>query len=140
MSFFPSILSGKGSNNTEVSKSKEIYIMYIHHITHVLKCTDLGNLIGNFDCGYSTIWKFSKFSAILILREINFGWLQKVKNCRFNNFEGFEFWFLEKVHTRKCQKFQNVQNSELLQYDQNWFHVKSKWQRYHKISTLCIPN
>ena len=26
----------------------------------------------------------------LILREIHFGWFQNVKNCRFNNFEGFD--------------------------------------------------
>ena len=32
-------------------------------------CTDLGSLIGNFDCG----WKFKNFPAILILREINLG-------------------------------------------------------------------
>ena len=39
------------------------------------------------------MWKFSNFPAIQILREIKFGWLQKVKNCHFGNFEGFEFWF-----------------------------------------------
>ena len=26
-----------------------------------------------------------------------------------------------------------------LQNDQNWFHVKSEWQKNHAISTLCIP-
>ena len=39
----------------------------------VQKRTDLGSLIGNFDCGYSTVWKFSNFPSALILREINFG-------------------------------------------------------------------
>ena len=35
--------------------------------------TDLGSLIGNFNCRYATVWKFSNFPAIKILREINFG-------------------------------------------------------------------
>ena len=39
------------------------------------------------------MWKFQKFSVTNILREINFGWFQKVKNCHFNDFEGFEFSF-----------------------------------------------
>ena len=35
--------------------------------------TDLGSLIGNFDCGHSTVWIFSNFpGTTLILREINF--------------------------------------------------------------------
>ena len=37
------------------------------------KITDLGRLIGNFDCGYSTMWKFRNFSATLVLRQINLG-------------------------------------------------------------------
>ena len=57
--------------------------------------TDLGSLIGNFNCGYWTVWKFCIFSATMILREINFAWFQMVKKCSFYNFEGFEFWFLE---------------------------------------------
>ena len=27
-----------------------------------------------------------------------------------------------------------------LQYDHNWFHVKSEWQNSHEMSTLYIPN
>ena len=86
----------------------------------------------------------------MILREINCSWLQKVKNYSLNNFEGFQFWFLEKYHTRKCQKSSKIQNSEVLKWskwqllgfqnDQNWFHAKSKWQKNPEISTLCIPN
>ena len=38
------------------------------------KITDLGSLIGFFDCAYSTVWKFSNFPAASILREIDFGW------------------------------------------------------------------
>ena len=30
---------------------------------------------------------------------------KRTKKSRFNNFEGFEFWFLEKFPTWKCQKF-----------------------------------
>ena len=36
------------------------------------KNTDLGSLIGSFNCGYHTLWK-GIFSATLIFREINFG-------------------------------------------------------------------
>ena len=53
--------------------------------------TYLDSLIGNFDSGYSTEWKFSNFLAALILREINFGSFQKVKNCSLNNFKGIEY-------------------------------------------------
>ena len=35
--------------------------------------TDMGSLIGNFDCVHSTVWKLSNLPAALILREINFG-------------------------------------------------------------------
>ena len=68
----------------------------------------------------------------------------------FNNFEGWEIWFLEKSHTYKCQKIPEIQNSELLKWskgkffglqnDQNWFHVQSDWQKNPEISTLYIPN
>jgi len=64
-------------------------------------------------------------------------WLISVKNCQFNHFGGFEFWFLEKLRTYKCQKFPKIENSELLKWtiwhfqpseiSQNWFHVKSEW-------------
>ena len=42
-------------------------------LLQILFYTDLGSLIGDFDCGYSTEWKFSHLPATLILREINFG-------------------------------------------------------------------
>ena len=35
--------------------------------------TDLGSLVGNFNCGYYTVWKFSNFPTNLILHKINFG-------------------------------------------------------------------
>ena len=35
--------------------------------------TDLGSLVGNFNCGYYTVWKFSNFPTKLILRKIHFG-------------------------------------------------------------------
>ena len=51
----------------------------------------------------------------VISRQINFGWLQRVKKCCFDSLEGFQFWFLEKFYIWKCQKFAKIQNSELLQ-------------------------
>ena len=53
-------------------------------------------------------WNFSKFSATLILREINFGWCQRVKNCHFIHFGGFEFWIFGNFineNVRNSQKF-----------------------------------
>ena len=51
---------------------------------------------GNWmQCCQITVWKFKDISATQILRKINFGLFIKVKNCHLNNFDGFEFWFLE---------------------------------------------
>ena len=53
-----------------LSLAKLDYLSYDAYTVY----TDLGSLIGNFDCRYSTGWKFSNFpSTILILREINLG-------------------------------------------------------------------
>ena len=54
------------------------------------KCTDIESLtlISYFN---STVWKFSNFSATLILR-INFGWFHKVKNCHFLEALHFYLW------------------------------------------------
>jgi len=86
-------------------------------------------------CGNLVIFLPLRFYVKLIWADI-----QKVKNCQFNNFEGFEFWFLEKFHTWKCQKFPKLQNSELLKWskcqvlglqnDQNWFlHKILVWEK-----------
>ena len=74
--------------------------------------TELGSLIGNStQCGNVEI---QHFSATLILREINLGLFQNVRNCSFNNFEGLESWFLEKFHTWKCQKLQKITIQRLI--------------------------
>ena len=80
------------------------------------KSTDLDSKIGNFDCGYSTEWKFSNLPAAMILHEINFSWFQKVKNCLCDYFEGFEFWFLKKFHIGKMSKNVKIPNSDLLKW------------------------
>ena len=54
---------------------------------------DLGSIIENFNCRYSTVWKFSKFPITMILREINFGRFQSVKNCRLTILKTLNFWF-----------------------------------------------
>ena len=46
--------------------------------------THLGSLIGIFYFGYYTVWKFSNFPGTLTLREIDFGWFQKIKKFRLN--------------------------------------------------------
>ena len=40
--------------------------------------TDLGSLLGIFDCEYSTLCKLRNFPDTLILREINSNWFQTV--------------------------------------------------------------
>ena len=47
-------------------------------ISDFIHNTDLGSLIGNFDYGYFTMWKFNNFSVTLILSKINFGRFQRV--------------------------------------------------------------
>ena len=136
-------------HNPKIHTNNSMGTYYIINSSFKVSNTDLGNLFGNFDWIWHIVWKFINFTAPLILYEINFGWFQNI-NCHFNNFYGFEFWFLGKFHTWKCQKFPSVLNSELfkwwkwlffgLQNDQNWFHVKYEWQNNHEISTLCIPN
>ena len=77
------------------------------------------------------LWKFSNFPAILIIREINFGWVQRVKTVISTILEAMIFW---EFHSWKCQKYPKIQNSELLKRshwhflgllnDQNWFQIK----------------
>ena len=65
-----------------------------------------------------TVWKFSNFSAILILCEISFGRFQKVKSCHFIHFGDLEIliWGIVKfAKVKNSQKFKvqgckNVQN------------------------------
>ena len=62
------------------------------------------------------MWKIGNFTATLILREINFGSFQKVKNCRFNNFGGFEFGFMEKtLEMSKVPKNSKVRAAQVVE-------------------------
>ena len=88
----------------------------------------------NFNTAQCGNWAI--FPATFILCEINLGWFQKVKICRFNNFGGSEYWFWGKIHIWKCLKVPKIQLSKLQKY-QNWFHVKSEWQKYPEISIMC---
>ena len=114
---------------------------------HCLKIgTDLGNLIGNLDCGCSTVW-FSNFLLLWFFREINFIWFQKVKAAILTIWTALNFEFLGTFDNSKCEiiltiKIQSLQNrsngsfwpSEIRQ---NQFHVKSNRQENSLISTLC---
>ena len=55
---------------------------------------------------FNTVWKFKKFSATHILREINFG------ETGFDNYAGFEIGIIGKI----------------VHFSESWFHVKSEWQ------------
>ena len=54
----------------------------------------------------TTVWKFSKFPTIQILREISFSWFQNVKNYQSSNCGGFELWFLGIFNIFNCELFQ----------------------------------
>ena len=53
-------------------------------VPHILPC--YFHMYSILSKSNSMTWKFKDFSATQILREINLGWFQKVKNCCFNNF------------------------------------------------------
>ena len=77
------------------------------------KSTDLGSLIWIFDCENLAI-----FQPLWFYVKINCGWFQKVKNCHFNNFGGFEFCFMQSFtlenvktyHKFRIQRCSNCQN------------------------------
>ena len=96
-----------------IENSKSLIFFYVK--SSLVKFTGQGGLIGIFECGYSTLCILSNFTAIQILREINFGWFQYLGQfCRSYNFGDFEFSFFEKFHAWKCQTFPNIQNTQLL--------------------------
>ena len=94
--------------------------------------------------------KFLVFSVTQILREINFGHYDEwwPKNYLFDCFSSFEFWLFGNFTLENVKNIKQIQNSELfiwskwqfweLHNDQNWFHVKSEWQKNPEIFTLCI--
>ena len=82
--------------------------------TFIVPHTDLSSLIGNFDCGYSTVWKLSHFPP-----------LKTSKIPKHSKFRAAHM-----VTMAICG----------LQNDKNRFHVKSEWQKNLKILTLYFPN
>ena len=49
------------------------------------------------------VWNFSNFPATQILREINFGWFQKVKTVIFTILETLNFDFLKISQLKMCK-------------------------------------
>ena len=90
------------------------------------------------------MWKFQKFSAAQILREINVENSKNFKNCQFCSFRGSEFHFL-KISKKKNHlnltsfSLKKFKNGNFWQFynPKNWFHIKSCRQKTSKISTLC---
>ena len=84
----------------------------------------------------SQFWNSAIFLAFWVyLFQINFGWFQKIKNCRFINIGGFEFWFLEKFHTW------NVKSSKTpLFWPSKWAKLISRKIWVAKISFIHIEN
>ena len=99
------------------------------------------NMISHKIANFHTIYE--SFGMLL---EMNFGRFQKLKNCHFDHFSYYEMRFWGTFHIWNCQKFPNIQNSELLKWskwlflgfqnDQNWFHIKFQWQKNLESSTL----
>ena len=126
-----------------VSKNFAIKFALLNLCTSIAN-TDLGSLIGNIQCG-----NFWNFLATLILREINFGWFQKVKNCYLITWGALNFEFLEfltfssvKFPKVKIQSPWNCWNGSFWpsEINQNWFHVKSEWQENCQNSTMWGNN
>ena len=64
-----------------------------------------------------TVWKFSNFPVTMILREINFGRFQNVKNCHLNHFEGSQFLFLgdfTRENVKNSKKYSDMLNMKAL--------------------------
>ena len=88
-------------------------LMILHKI-NLGKCTDLGSLIGNTQCGNFRIW-----------HEINFGHFEPLK-LPFWPFE--QLWILNFWQLLTFSSVKFVKN------------VKSEWQQYSVICTLCFFN
>ena len=70
-------------------------------------CTNLGSLIGNFDCGYTTAWEFSNFPATTFIFYVKsvFADLRRSKTAVLNILKALN------LDSCKCQKFPKIQNS-----------------------------
>ena len=123
---------------------------YENH-TRLIKFTDLSSLIGNFDCGYSTLWKFNNFLPLWFYMKSILAELRGSKTIILTilvalNFDILGISCLKKSKISKSSKCRAAQIVTMqwqflgLQNDQTWFHVKSEWQKNLVISTLCIPN
>ena len=77
-------------------------------------------------------WKSLKFSITQILREIKIGefWISRFQFFLFMNF--CTFW---KLKFPNLLKVRNTPVLELQEF-QNWFHVKSKWQKNPEMSKI----
>ena len=75
-------------------------------VPHILPC--YFHMYSILSKSNSMTWKFKDFSATQILREINLGWFQKVKNAILPIWEGLDFAFYENfifASVKNSQKF-----------------------------------
>ena len=96
---------------------------------------------------HNKVWIFKYLSAIQILREINFEVSGISKTAIFAILGAVNFVHLGNFTLAKVQKCIKNQIQSLcmcvkwlilhFKNPQNWFHVKSEWQKNHEISTLC---
>jgi len=83
------------------------------------------------------VWKIRDFSATQILREINLGLFEAPKSAILAISVALNFEFLGFLLTCSSVKFPKIKTQKL----QKWFklfHVKSKWQEFSLISTVCL--
>ena len=74
------------------------------------------------------IWNIGHY-----LREINIGEFRSWKKYVFVIFRDLNFVNMVNISLLKVQKFTRIKIQSL----QNWFHVKSVWQKNPEISMLC---
>ena len=91
------------------------------------------------------MWKFHGFSITQILREINFGEKRSAKYAILTHLGALNFDFCGILHFLKVEMYQINKIYSPKKWPkwkfldflflQNWFHVKSKWQKNPEIST-----
>ena len=93
-------------------------------------------------------WYLAIFLQLLYYMKSILAYFRRYKNCHLNNLGGFEFWFLEKFHTWKCQKLpqfkiqccSNGQNGNFWGFKMTKidFLLNLSGRKILKFSTLCI--
>ena len=84
------------------------------------------------------VWEFYNFSAIQILRELKFWWIQRVNNVIYGTLEVLNFDFSNFEQFLKPQIYQNskfrvskIAKNDIFrpfEFTKIWFHKKKEWR------------